>query len=70
MTYIADLDPENPAHRAQEMAEAFWDDHTPHWRESETDPEARTTVDYNDVSDPQENVVAVPDFYVVPGAFS
>lgn len=36
----------------------------------EIDPEHRRMVDYNDVRDPQENVVAVPDFHIVPGAFS
>lgn len=56
--------------RRQEIAEAFWDDHTPHWRESSLDPEDRPTVDYNDVRDPQESVVRVPDWVWVPGAFA
>jgi len=36
----------------------------------EIDPEDRRMVDYNDVQDPQESVVRVPDWTWVPGAFS
>ena len=68
MTYIADLDPENPARLAAERAEEVWDEQCPDWRDLSLDPEDRRFVDYTDVRDPDEDVVAVPDWRVIPGA--
>lgn len=40
------------------------------WEDLATDPESRRMVNYNDVKDPREDVVRVPDFRLVPGAYA
>lgn len=57
MTYIADLDPENPAARVQEANEAAWDVLMPGWQDDEIDREARRFVPENDVLNPDETII-------------
>lgn len=53
MTYIAHLDPNSPENVAAQAREEAWDAECPEWRELSLDPEARDTIAYNDVADPE-----------------
>jgi hypothetical protein len=66
---ISFLDMEDDRERAEWQAEQDYLDARDEWQNRQAERASERFVGYNDVRDPDEAVVRVPDFTFVPGAY-